>query len=163
MNLKIETPQFKLKLLQFSGLVLCLLAVVMFLANGVSHGAGKANDLRIIKSEVTATAKFYPYNADGTKMEVIAVKASDGSIRTAFNTCQVCFDSGRGFYTQQGDELVCNNCGNRFKIDQLEKIRFGCNPIPIMKENKTDDGKYITIAKDFIVKNKSYFARWKKN
>ncbi len=163
MKLKIETPRIKAKLLPYSGLLLGILAVVVLFANGVSHGQENGNDLRILKSEVTATAKFYPYNADGTKLEVIAVKASDGSIRTAFNTCQVCFDSGRGFYTQQGNELTCNNCGNRFKIDQLEKVRFGCNPIPIMKENKTDDGKYITIAKEFLVKNKAYFARWKKN
>jgi hypothetical protein len=41
----------------------------------------KSGDLRILKSQVTSQAKFYPYTADGVKMEVAAVKASDGSIR----------------------------------------------------------------------------------
>ena len=45
-------------------------------------------------------------------MEIVAVKALDGSIRTAFNTCQVCYNSGRGYYQQEGNELVCQNCGN---------------------------------------------------
>lgn len=123
----------------------------------------KSQDLKILKSQVTSTAKFYPYKAGSIYMEVIAVKASDNSIRTALNTCQVCFNSGRGYYTQQGDELICNNCGNRFKIDQIEKIKFGCNPIPITNEYKTEDGKNIIISKDFLAQTAKYFANWKKN
>jgi hypothetical protein len=140
------------------------ITVVLFIATlGVINGETiKNGDLRIMKSQVTSTAKFYPYTANGVKMEVVAVKASDGTIRTAFNTCQVCYDSGRGFYTQQGDELVCNNCGNRFWIDKIEKIKYGCNPIPILPENKKDDGKYITISKDYLVKNSTYFQNWKR-
>ena len=41
-----------------------------------------------------------------TYIEVLAVKSSDGTIRTAFNTCQVCYASGRGYYIQQGDGLI---------------------------------------------------------
>ena len=118
--------------------------------------------LKILKSEVTSKAKFYPYKAGKTDMEVIAVKAGNGTIRTALNTCQVCYDSGRGYYTQQGNEVVCNNCGNRFKIEQIEKIKFGCNPIPVMPENKTDDGKYITVSKAFLSANQKYFVDWKR-
>lgn len=94
-------------------------------------------------------------------MEVVALKASDGTIKTAFNTCQVCFDSGRGYYKQEGDVLVCQNCGNRFQADQVEQVKGGCNPVPIMKENKTDDGTNITISQDFLKQNKDLFANWK--
>lgn len=118
-------------------------------------------DLVIAKSEVTEIAKFYPYEVGGQKAEVVAVKASDGTVRTAFNTCQVCFDSGRGYYVQEGDELVCQNCGNRFQIDQVEKIKGGCNPVPILSENKTEDATNITISKDFLAQNKDLFANWK--
>ena len=62
----------------------------------------------------------------------------------AFNTCQVCYDSGRGYYVQEGDVLVCQNCGNRFSAEQVELIKGGCNPVPIDSENKTDDGTTIT-------------------
>lgn len=119
-------------------------------------------DLKILKSEVTSKAKFYPYKSGKIYMEVIAVKASDGTIRTALNTCQVCYDSGRGFYTQQRNELICNNCGNRFKIDQIEKTKFGCNPIPILSGDKTDNGKYIIISSKFLAKNRAYFENWKR-
>lgn len=53
------------------------------------------------------------------EMEVIAVKDSGGTVRTAFNTCQVCYSSGKGYYKQKGDKLVCQNCGNAFTMDQV--------------------------------------------
>lgn len=115
----------------------------------------------IPKSEVTEIAKFYPVVVDGIKMEVLAVKAPDGTIRTAMNTCQVCYNSGRGYYKQEGDELVCQNCKNRFKISQVEKIKGGCNPVPILDENKTDDGTNITISGNYLEQNKDLFAKWK--
>lgn len=141
--------------------ILTLSSLVIVKSPVIQGSTAGGGDLQILKSQVTSRARFYPYSAGGIKMEVLAVKASDGTIRTAFNTCQVCFDSGRGFYTQQGDELVCNNCGNRFQIDQIAKIKFGCNPIPILTENRTDSGKYITISKAFLEKNKTFFKRWK--
>lgn len=145
------------------GLIISITIVLLIITMGMINGETTKNgDLKILKSQVTSTARFYPYTANGIKMEVVAVKATDGTIRTAFNTCQVCYDSGRGYYTQQSDELVCNNCGNRFRIDKVEKIKYGCNPIPILPENKKDDGKYITISKDLLVKNSAYFQNWKR-
>ena len=119
-------------------------------------------DLIINKSEVSDKVSFYPYKDGDTYMEIMAVKATDGTVRTALNTCQVCFDSGRGYYEQQGDTVVCQNCGNIFNIDDIEKIKNGCNPIPIMEENKTEDAESIMIAKSFLSENKEYFINWKK-
>lgn len=136
--------------------------IIKFSSDGADTTGAVLGDLKILKSEVSETAKFYPYKVGKTNMEVLAVKASDGTIRTAFNTCQVCYDSGRGYYKQQGDELVCQNCGNRFKLDQVEKIKGGCNPVPIMKENKTDDGTNIIIPQAFIEENKVLFGNWRK-
>lgn len=53
------------------------------------------------------------------EMEVIAVKDSGGTVRTAFNTCQVYYSSGKGYYKQKGDKLICQNCGNAFTMDQV--------------------------------------------
>lgn len=122
-------------------------------------------DLKIVKSEVTADAQFYPFKLDGANMEVVALKAGDGSIRTALNTCQVCYSSGRGYYKQEPNskELICQNCGNRFALEQVELIKGGCNPVPIMKENKTDDGTTITISRSILEENKYLFAKWSKS
>lgn len=93
-------------------------------------------------------------------MEVLAVKASDGAIRTAFDTCQACYDSGCGYYVQEGKELVCQNCKNRFSLEAVEVERGGCNPVPILDDMKTESADSITISQDLFVANKSYFARW---
>lgn len=120
-----------------------------------------ASDLVIPIADITETAKFYPVEIDGVKLEVLAVKAPDGSIRTAFNTCQVCYDSGKGYYKQEGDMLVCQNCGNRFTMDKVEVESGGCNPVPIFADNKTVDDINITISGDFLTKAKDIFANWK--
>jgi uncharacterized membrane protein len=130
-------------------------------ASAAGNQKAQGNDIVIHKSDVTDVATFIPYEAGNVKMEIIAVKAPDGSIRTAFNTCQVCFDSGKGYYVQEGDELVCQNCGNRFDISKVEKQKSGCNPVPIMETDKKDDGTTITISADYINQNKDLFAKWK--
>lgn len=130
--------------------------------NTENAGATVDSDLVITKSDITDTVKFYPLTMGGTKMEVMAVKAPDGTIRTAFNTCQVCFDSGRGYYKQNGNEVICQNCGNRFEISQIEKIKGGCNPVPILEENKTEDDSTITVSKAILEEGKELFANWKK-
>lgn len=119
------------------------------------------SDLVIPISGISETAKFYPVEIDGTNLEVIAVKAPDGTIRTAFNTCQICFDSGKGYYKQEGDVLVCQNCGNRFKLSQVEIEAGGCNPWPIFPDNKTVDDINITISYDYLKKATAIFSNWK--
>ncbi|MDP2815898.1 MAG: DUF2318 domain-containing protein [Rectinemataceae bacterium] len=116
----------------------------------------------IKKKDITYKAKFYSYVYEGKTMEIFAVKAPDGTIRTALNTCQVCYSSGRGYYVQENAVFVCQNCGNRFKLDQIEIIKGGCNPIPIMKNDKTDLGDSIGISKSYLASVSPYFARWKK-
>ena len=118
-------------------------------------------DVIIPVSDISETALFVPAEVDGVKMEIIAVKAPDGSIRTAFNTCQVCFDSGKGYYEQEGDKLVCQNCGNSFGMGDVELAKGGCNPVPIPKEYKTVTADTITIPYDLLKQAKELFAGWK--
>jgi uncharacterized membrane protein len=117
--------------------------------------------LYISIAEVTEKAVFYPLKVDGVDMEVFAVKAPDGTVRTAFNTCQVCYDSGAGYYVQDGGVFVCQNCGNRFRTSDIEIVKGGCNPLPITKDLKTVDENGITISKELLVKAKPIFKNWK--
>jgi Predicted membrane protein len=121
----------------------------------------KDQDMVIPLKEITEKAQFYPAEINGTKLEVIAVKASDGTIRTAFNTCQVCYSSGKGYYKQENGKLVCQNCGNTFGMDDVAVTRGGCNPVPITDEYKTVDKNNITISKDTLIQATEIFANWK--
>lgn len=118
-------------------------------------------DLVIPLADITEKAKFYSYDGLDSKMEVIAVKAPDGTIRTAFNTCQVCFSSGKGYYVQEGDKLVCQNCGNQFGMDQVEMTKGGCNPVPILEDQKQVNGDKIIIPKQTLKEAESIFKNWK--
>jgi uncharacterized membrane protein len=125
---------------------------------GSASAIPEGNDIVINKSEITDKVKFIPTKVGKINMEIMAVKASDGTIRTAFNTCQVCNGSPRAYYKQEGDVVVCQNCGNRFSMDMIEQQRGGCNPVPIMKGDKTENNDTITISKDFIAQNKALFT-----
>ncbi len=162
-------------LLGAAALAVVILAVVLLNMPGIpaNQPAGSAartgsakqaqdGDLVIQIKDISETAAFYPAQVDGVKMEVLAVKAPDGTIRTAFNTCQVCYDSGRGYYVQEGSVLVCQNCGNRFRTSDVEKIKGGCNPVPILTEDKIVEENTITVPAKFLQKAKALFAGWKR-
>jgi uncharacterized membrane protein len=119
-------------------------------------------DLVIQVAEITENALFFPVDIDGVKMEVLAVKAPDGTIRTAFNTCQVCYASGRGYFVQTGTLLVCQNCGNRYRMSQVERQAGGCNPVPIFPANKTVTANTITVSKEYLRQIKTMFQSWKR-
>lgn len=119
--------------------------------------------LTIPVKEISKKASFYSVEVDGTQMEVIAVKDSDGNIRTAFNTCQICYDSGNGYYKQEGNNLVCQNCGNSFTMDQVGQSAGGCNPWPILEEDKTETDSEIKISYDFLKESSDIFENWKVN
>lgn len=118
-------------------------------------------DLVINVADITDKVSFYSYNDGGTDLEVMAVKASDGTIRTAFNTCQVCYSSGRGYYVQKGNAIVCQNCGNKFTADNIQVSKGGCNPVPIFEEDKVVTVTTITIPKKYIDESKNIFKKWK--
>lgn len=113
--------------------------------------------------EVTETASFYPIEVEGVEMELLAIRDSEGEIRTAFNTCQSCYRSGKGYYEAEGEMLRCQNCGFTFSAEQVEiEGAGGCNPYPIFEENKTVTDDEIQIGYDFLKDSVSIFDNWKK-
>jgi len=112
-----------------------LFSVILLL--GITSLASSKINAQIVKqplSEVTTSIKHYTYTylisqTQKKDIEYIIIKASNGDIKTVFNACDVCYKSHKG-YSQNGNELRCNNCGNRFKIDALgnEGPKGTCNP-----------------------------------
>jgi uncharacterized membrane protein len=77
-------------------------------------------------------AHFYRYDSGGKTIKFFILRASDGSVRAAFDACTACYHAKRG-YRQEGDDMICNNCGMHFKSTNIEIITGGCNPIPVKK------------------------------
>ena len=109
--------------------------------------------LSISLSEITSQAKWYEYDLGQEKIRFFVVRANDSSIRTAFNACDVCYRYKKG-YRQEGDYMVCNNCGNRYPITGLgteNKNPGGCWPGYLPNVIKGDN---ITIKKSDLENNR---------
>jgi uncharacterized membrane protein len=99
-------------------------------------------------------AKFFQYKTTGGKtIRYFIVKSSDGIIRAAFDACDVCWPSGKGYY-QDGDVMVCRNCGRKFPTPQVNVVTGGCNPSALNRQiNKTQ----VTLQVKDIVAGLHYF------
>jgi hypothetical protein len=97
-------------------------------------------------------AHHYTYMHEGRPIEFFVLKSKDGVVRAAFNACDVCFLSKKG-YTQDGDYMVCNNCGRRFPADQINVVQGGCNPSPL---TRTIEGDTLVIQVEDIVSGLGY-------
>ncbi len=100
-------------------------------ADGDEDGVGDACGYYSIPlADLTDTASFYTYTTDaGVEVDFFAVLDSDGGVHVAFDACDVCYRAGLG-YSQSGEQMVCNNCGNRFDISGIgtENLGGGCWP-----------------------------------
>jgi uncharacterized membrane protein len=73
-------------------------------------------------------AHFYKIEDNGKEIAFFAVKSADGSYKIAFDACDACFKSKKG-YEQQGDKMNCKNCNQKFAINRLgSNATGGCNP-----------------------------------
>jgi hypothetical protein len=98
-------------------------------------------------------AHHYTYMHEGRPIEFFVLKSADGVVRAAFNACDVCFGSKKG-YTQEGDHMICNNCGRRFPADQINVLQGGCNPSPLIR---TVEGDTLVIGVEDIISGLGYF------
>lgn len=82
------------------------------------------DEIHIPLSDITQTAKFFNYNSNGVNIKFFAVIGSDGDVHTAFDACEVCFQEKKGYY-QDGRNMVCRNCGNRYTTNQIGTANQG--------------------------------------
>lgn len=119
--------------------------------------------LEIPVNELSETIRIYPVTVDGLQMEILAARDDDGTLRTAFNTCQVCNGSRKAYFVAEGDHVVCQNCGNSFARSDVGVLSGGCNPYPIFAESREDSEESIRISYDYLSATKPLFTRWKDN
>ena len=102
-------------------------------------------------------AHYFKVKADdGIMVEFFVVQSPDGIIRAAVDSCDVCFRSGKG-YVQEGNEMICTNCGRRFATDRINEAKGGCNPAPLNREVK---GNNLVISMADINSN-SWYCKYK--
>ena len=146
-----------------------LIAVLLVLAAAAVYlvatsGGGKSSDtaaapensaeFRIPAATLgDGRAKFFSHNAGGATVRFFVIKSSDGVYRAALDACDVCYHAKKG-YEQEGDEMVCRNCGQRFPSKLINEVRGGCNPVGV---TRSVDGDTIVIKKSDLDGLKGYF------
>jgi len=149
-------------LMAAGALVIVGIAVFIFLQKGTATGPVTAQtSSSSTASQVTFPASLFDdgrarhfEHVDGRfTIRYFILKSSDGIIRAAFDACDVCWRAGKGHY-QEGDYMVCRNCGRRFASVLVNEVKGGCNPAPLNRTYK--DGKVIIQVKD-ILEGKQFF------
>ena len=83
-------------------------------------------------------AKHYVYKHSPSEwVRFFVVKSTDGTVRAAFDACDVCWRSKKG-YTQTGNFMQCINCGLKFRTDKINEVKGGCNPAPLKRTVQGD-------------------------
>jgi uncharacterized membrane protein len=98
-------------------------------------------------------ARHFEHRNGRHTIRFFVLKSSDGIIRAAFDACDVCWPAGKGYY-QEGDYMVCRNCGRRFASVLVNEVKGGCNPAPL---NRAINGDQLVIQVKDILEGKQYF------
>lgn len=136
-----------------------VLAIIIFTSFGFLTNVEAQNVIKHDLSAVTTTAEHYTwdYYLSSTMKKVIeyfVVKDDMGTVKTAFNACDVCYNSHKG-YKQVGNQMQCQNCGNKYLISKLGTSGTGgCWPGYIPNEI---DGDEVVITEEDLIKGAYYF------
>ena len=98
-------------------------------------------------------AKYYVYEFPQKDVLFFVVKSSDGVIRAAYDACDVCFHQKKG-YKQEGDLMICNNCGQIFPTDRINVEKGGCNPAPL---DRSTNGNNLVLQVSDIFQGARFF------
>ena len=98
-------------------------------------------------------ARHFDFKTDEHTIRYFVIQSADGVLRAAFDACDVCWPAGKGYY-QEGDHMVCRNCGRRFASNKVNEVKGGCNPAPL---DRRVEGDQLVIETDDIRAGKGYF------
>ncbi|MBI5252532.1 MAG: DUF2318 domain-containing protein [Desulfomonile tiedjei] len=99
-------------------------------------------------------ARHFEYKiSPNERVRFFVVKSTDGIIRAALDACEVCHRAKKG-YVQQGNDMICINCGLKFRTDKVNEVKGGCNPHPV---NRTIQGENLVISQQEVASGLRYF------
>lgn len=154
---------------KFNPVIIVLVAAVVVAVGGLAFfmtspptsNAGNVADVHSGRTAISypvsmfadGKARHFDYKAGDMTIRYFVLKSSDGVIRAAFDACDVCWPAGKGYF-QDGDEMVCRNCGRRFASILVNEVKGGCNPAPL---NRSVQGDQLILKAEDILAGKTYF------
>lgn len=165
-NERLEEKQKRQKLIVTG--VLAVAALIILAAGFILLNGQSANSTSYNQSTVDVSGQnvlipvsdladnnfhFYSYNSSGTVIKYMVIKDKNGVIHTAFDACDVCYKTKKGYH-QSGEYAQCNNCGKTFSIYDIgtKNTAGGCWPgylqhsiqgnNVVIKNSDLESGKY---------------------
>jgi uncharacterized membrane protein len=116
--------------------------------------ASATDTVKIPLADLSGQAKFFDYPAgNGKQVRFFVVKSADGKCRAALDACEVCFHAKKG-YRQDGDKMICSNCGLSFEIARIGTVQGGCHPVGV---GGTVEGDQLVIKASDLQSGIKYF------
>ncbi|HVB58659.1 MAG TPA: Fe-S-containing protein [Candidatus Acidoferrales bacterium] len=124
----------------FAAAILCVAVVLSLAAEFVYARAMNApqparllvardNQVRIPLSDLTdSSLHFYSASVNDAVIRFLVIHQTNGDYAAALDGCQICGWSG---YRQEGQNVVCRNCGATIYIPSIGESG-GCNPIKVV-------------------------------
>lgn len=107
--------------------------------SGYKKVQAKNGEVRFpVKTFMDGKARHYSYKDGKVEVKFFVVQSKDGVVRAAFDACDICFPEKKG-YSQDGDYMICNNCGRKFHSSRVNVVEGGCNPAPLKREKRGGD------------------------
>ncbi len=123
-------------------------------ATNPASTAPESRDIRIPLTDLGGTAKFFDYKlSDNRPVRFFVIKSSDGVYRAALDACDTCYHAKKGYH-QEGDDMICNNCGLHFHSSKINEVHGGCNPIGLPR---TIEGNQLVIKASELESRGAYF------
>lgn len=82
-----------------------------------------------LKKVSDGTVHFFTLTSKSKKIHFFVRMDGTGKLHTHFDACYTCYKFDKGYHVE-GTEVVCNECGFRFRLaDEVWEDRGGCVPI----------------------------------
>lgn len=150
-----------------AGVVVIIALIVVFLipesntetGSGPYAGRDRNGNIVINAKDLSHDRVSFIRIAADSKIELLARIGDDGKVKTALGTCQSCNGSPYAYYTQEGDELICNNCGLHFPLNVIDMSGTGCHPISIPSSIISETSEGLTLDKDALLQFEGLFTK----
>lgn len=111
--------------------------------------------VRIPLQEVSDGAvHFYEFKLGRKRIHFFVRSDGAGGMHAHFDACRTCYRHRKG-YRQEGTEIICNECGYKFRLAEEEwKDIDGCTPIGIPH---TEDGTSMILLVSDLRKGTRFF------
>jgi high-affinity iron transporter len=133
----------------FAAAILCAAVVISLAANfAYAHAMNAPSPAKMLTasagrvyiplSDLTdSSLHFYTADVSGSVIRFLVIHQTNGNYAVALDACQIC---GRQGYRQEGQNIVCRNCGATIYIPSIGD-KGGCNPIPV--QSSVESGEVI--------------------